>query len=285
MNKILLNNCSLKVSKLISQLFEEDKIIISKPLSEIRSLNEFKMVIMEEHEDHDQSINQIKKIRYACNFRNIAIILFKKQKDKQPIRFYLAAGATEVLYLKDPVPIISQILQGYLIPDRTPSEQEFNFLKPFIDNTVLMLKDMARLDCECNKNNLYFSSDFNIFGDVSGILGLSGEVEGTFIITSYWDLAQLIISKMMGVSEEDIDSEAVHDGMGELINMIGGISKKTFVGTSRHVELSLPTVVIGSGHQIGHPDEVSIVVISFDVGIKSFALQVCFKPKNKKKAG
>ncbi len=283
MNKILLNNCSLKVSQLISQLFKEDKPVISKPLSEIKSLNGFQMVILEECEDPDQSISQIKKIRYLCNFRNISIILFKKQKDKQPIRSYLVAGATEVLYLEDPVPIISQILQGHLIPDRIPSEQEFDILKPFIDNTVLMLKKMAKLDCVCNKDDLYFSSDFNIFGDVSGIIGLSGEAEGTLIITCYWDLAQLIISKMMNVSEDDIDTEVIHDGMGELINMIAGTSKKAFVDTPYHFELSLPTVVMGSGHHIGHPDEVSVVIILFDVADQSFALQVCLKPKNKKK--
>jgi hypothetical protein len=39
---------------------------------------------------------------------------------------------------------------------------------------------------------------------------------------------------------------------------------------------------MGSGHQIGHPEEASIALVIFDVENKSFALQVCLKPKTKK---
>jgi chemotaxis protein CheX len=86
----------------------------------------------------------------------------------------------------------------------------------------------------------------------------------------------------MRVKEEQINAEFIHDGVGELINMISGFSKKSFVGKPYHFELSIPTVVMGSGHQIGHPDETSIALLIFDVGKNSFALQVCLKPKTKK---
>ena len=125
----------------------------------------------------------------------------------------------------------------------------------------------------------YFSNNSRIFGDLSGIIGLSGKSEGTVAITLYWNLASQIIAKMMNIQEKNINAEYIHDGAGELINMISGSTKKTFVGTPFHFDLSLPTVVMGSGHQLGHPDGSSIAVLIFDVGESAFILQVCLKPK------
>jgi hypothetical protein len=64
--------------------------------------------------------------------------------------------------------------------------------------------------------------------------------------------------------------------------MISGFSKKSFIGKPYHFELSIPTVVMGSGHQIGHPEGASIALVIFDVGKSSFALQACLQPKTKK---
>jgi chemotaxis protein CheX len=101
------------------------------------------------------------------------------------------------------------------------------------------------------------------------------------VVTFYWNTAWKIISQMMNVNTEEINAEYIHDGVGELINMIGGSTKKGFVGTPYHFELSLPTVVVGSGHQIGHPEGASIAVLIFDMAESSFALHVCLKPRGK----
>ena len=190
------------------------------------------------------------------------------------------AGATEILSLQAPPLACRQILQGYLIPNRQPLDQEMEYLTPFINSAKHVLKTMASIDAEYKE--LYFPNDFRIFGDVSGIIGLSGKAEGTAVITFYWDLARKVISQMMRVTEDQINAEFIHDGVGELINMISGFSKKYFIGKPYHFELSIPTVVMGSGHQIGHPEDVSIALVIFDVGKSSFALQVCLKPKIKK---
>jgi CheY-specific phosphatase CheX len=108
---------------------------------------------------------------------------------------------------------------------------------------------------------------------------LSGNSEGTVAITLYWDLARKIIARMMKVKQEQINAEYIHDGVGELINMISGSTKKMFKGTPFHFNLSLPTVVAGSGHHLGHPDGSSIALLIFDADEGSFVVQVCLKPK------
>jgi chemotaxis protein CheX len=237
------------------------------------------MIVLETRTDQKQVLDQIGKMRYACNFRNVPIIVMKGKGDHFPIHYYIMAGATEVLSPSDPPAACRQILQGYLVPDRNPLNEEMEYLKPFIENTIHIIKTMASGTAEFRE--VYFSNAFRVFGDISGIVGLSGNAEGTVVLTSYWDLAWKIISRMMQVEEKDINAELIHDGVGELINMIGGSTKKSFVGTHYHFELSLPTIVVGSGHQIGHPEGASIAILIFDMDNSSFALHVCLKPRKK----
>jgi chemotaxis protein CheX len=134
-------------------------------------------------------------------------------------------------------------------------------------------------DMQAEFKEVYFCNTFRIFGDVSGIIGLTGKAEGTVVITFYWDLARKVISNMMQVDSNKLNAEIVHDGVGEIINVISGATKRQFVGKPYHFELSLPTVVMGSGHQIGHPEDASIAMLLFDMDDSSFALQVCLKPQ------
>ena len=281
MSKIMLYDCSPEVTHMVNNLFGGKVAIQNSSFDAQRPLQEFSMVILEAgSKKSEQLLQEIKGLRYACNFRSIPIIVMKKKSDTHPKHPYIMAGATEILSLQAPPLACRQILQGYLIPNRQPLDQEMEYLTPFINSTKHVLKTMASIDAEYKE--LYFPSDFRIFGDVSGIIGLSGKAEGTAVITFYWDLARKVISQMMRVTEDQINAEFIHDGVGELINMISGFSKKSFIGKPYHFELSIPTVVMGSGHQIGHPEEASIALIVFDVENNSFALQVCLQPKTKK---
>ncbi|MBN2468291.1 MAG: chemotaxis protein CheX [Deltaproteobacteria bacterium] len=276
MNKILLTDCSPEVTQFITNAMGKKESIITDTAAQKRSLNEFKMVVLEENALQEPTVQTIKKIRYACNFRNIPIVLVKRKQDHLPVHPYIMAGCTEILYLQDPPAAIRQILQGYLTPNRRPLAEEMEYLQHFIQNTQMVLETMAALKAEFKE--VYFSGVFRIFADVSGIIGLSGKAEGTVIMTCYWDIAKKIISQMMKVKEDEINAELIHDGIGELINMISGATKKNFVGTPYHFDLSLPTVVMGPGHQIGHPEDSNIAVLIFDVDQMSFALQVAIKP-------
>lgn len=282
MSKILLNDCGPEVTQMVNKLLGEKIAVQNSSFDAAKSLQQFNMVILEAgNKKPEELFQQVKSLRYACNFRNIPIILIKNQSDNRPNHSYIMAGATEILSLQDPPLACRQILQGYLIPNRQPLEQEMEYLTTFINSTRHVLKTMASMEAEYKE--LYFANDFRIFGDISGIIGLSGEAEGTAVITFYWDLARKVISQMMRVTDDKINAELIHDGVGELINMISGFSKKSFIGKPYHFELSLPTVVMGSGHQIGHPEDSSIAMLIFDMEKSSFALQVCLKTKVKKR--
>jgi chemotaxis protein CheX len=277
MDKILLVDCGAEVTRhlaaLLSERFDLPNVTFGDPVD----LKEYKMILIEAEANTDSVFSKVSKLRIQCKFGDIPIIVIKRRDDQSAIEHFLSCGATEVLALDAPPGACRQILQGYLIPSRKPLEKEMVYLTPFIDNTIHVLKTTAGLDAEFRE--VYFSNTFRIFGDISGIIGLSGASEGTVAVTLYWDLARKIIANMMHVQEERINAEYIHDGVGELINVISGSTKKRFKGTPFHFDLSLPTVVVGSGHQLGHPDSASIAVLIFDVGDLAFVLQVCLKPK------
>ncbi|HNR13630.1 MAG TPA: chemotaxis protein CheX [Thermodesulfobacteriota bacterium] len=281
MKKILLTDCSPDVTQLVATLVGDDEVLESEIFQDGRSLDEFKMIFLELGNDKELDAVKVKRLRYACNFRNVPIILFKHNHDRSPDQTFLMAGSTEVLSLDDPPGACRHLVQGYLAPGRQPLAEEKEYIMPFVENTRLVMKKMAGMEPEFKE--VYFCNTFRIVGDVSGIIGLTGEAEGTVVITFYWDLARKVISQMMQVDVAKINAETIHDGVGEIINMISGATKKEFVGKPYHFELSLPTVVMGSGHQIGHPEDSSIAMLIFDMNRSSFALQVCLKPNNAKR--
>ena len=279
MNKILLIDCSPEVAKAVADLLGDKVTLESSSFGDEFTPRGSSMIILESDKAGESILQKIGDIRRSCNFSNVPIVIIKQQEDHIPMEHFFTAGATEVLSLDAPPVACRQILMGYLSLNRKPLEKEMEYLTPFIDNTVNVLKTMASV--EPTFREVWFSKEFKIFGDISGIIGLSGNSEGTVAVTFYWPLARKIIAQMMKVEEDRVNAEYIHDGVGEIINMISGATKKNFSGTPYYFELSIPTVVVGSGHQLGHPEASSIAVLTFDVEETAFALQVCLKPKSK----
>lgn len=278
MDKILLVDCSEAVTRQMTNLMDERFHFSNISFGDSVNLKEHKMILVEADTNLNQVFNKISKLRFECKFADIPLIVIKPQEDQVAIEHFLHYGATEVLALDAPAGACRQILQGYLIPSRKPLEKEMVYLTPFIENTINVLKTTTSFNAVFRE--VYFSNTFRIFGDISGIIGLSGASEGTVAVTLFWSLARKIIASMMKIQEDRINAEYIHDGVGELINVISGSTKKRFKGTPFHFDLSLPTVVVGSGHQLGHPENSGIAVLIFDVDDMAFVLQVCLKPKD-----
>lgn len=278
MSKVIGIDCSPEVEAAVSEMLGGKCDIQYEQFNDGMSFDGYQMIILEMGKNQEHVTQQIRKLRYACNFQNIPIVLIHGSKDNVFSQPYMIAGATEVLSLYDPLAARKQILSGYLIPNREALKEELEYLQPFIKNTCHILKTMAAIDVEFK--GVYFSNSIRIFGDVSGIMGLSGNVEGTLVVTFYWDMAKMIVARMMGTEEEAIDAELIHDGVSEIINMISGTTKREFVGKPYYFEITLPSVVVGPGHQIGHLQDTSVCALIFQVGNQSFALHVCIRPKS-----
>lgn len=272
MSKILINDGNLPVIDELLHLMKNTADIVTKPFDKKTDITEYDMVLLQIEGTKKAVLEKLKHLRYAARFRNIPILLLQPPENEDKLGAFFPFSAKSILSLGNPPFALAQMLQSYLMPGRQPKPWEMQYLNPFIESTKKVFTTMGSM--EVSYNGVYFKNDYNLLGDVSGIIGLSGNAEGMVVITFYWDLAQEIISRIMGVDQTAISAELINDGVGELINMISGAAKRYLADTPYYFQLSLPTVFVGWQHEVGHPEKASVAVLMFDFENKSFAVQV-----------
>lgn len=109
--------------------------------------------------------------------------------------------------------------------------------------------------------------------EVSGIIGISGEVNGCVVVSLSEEIALMLASELLGEKIETIDEDC-SDAIGEIANMISGNAKTDFpVGNT---SISPPTVVVGK-HKVNYPSGIPIVSIPCEVGSGKLVLDVAIK--------
>jgi chemotaxis protein CheX len=109
--------------------------------------------------------------------------------------------------------------------------------------------------------------------DVSGIIGVSGELIGSIVVSFQKEAARLIASSFAGASL-DTNSADFPDAIGELANMIAGGWKKAFGVVA---DITVPNVIIGSGHTIARLSDVPCLVIPCKTSAGEFAVEISIK--------
>ncbi|MHC4871340.1 MAG: chemotaxis protein CheX [Planctomycetota bacterium] len=151
------------------------------------------------------------------------------------------------------------------------------FINPFIEATKNVFKTMVGIEVEREK--LYLKEDHKMYGDISGVMGLSGSATGSVVISMNTSLALQAVASMLGEEVMEEITPETCDAVGELINMISGQAKASLTKTKYHFQISIPTVVQGHGHEVTHKKGTPNIVVLFkaDNG-ESFAIQVCLSP-------
>ncbi|MDI6762185.1 MAG: chemotaxis protein CheX [Thermodesulfobacteriota bacterium] len=147
-------------------------------------------------------------------------------------------------------------------------------INPFLEATVSVLKTMASLIPVPGKP--YIKKGGTATGDVSGIVGITGDTEGSICITFSRECILLIISQMLGENQLEINDE-VKDAVGELTNMISGDSRRRLEEMGHHFQGAIPSVISGRGHEIRHITKGPILSIPFNTHAGSFTVEVCLK--------
>lgn len=109
--------------------------------------------------------------------------------------------------------------------------------------------------------------------DVSGIIGLSGDLIGSIVVSFPRESAAKLASSFAGV-DLDATSSEFPDAIGELANMIAGGAKRAF---GFKANISVPNVIIGSGHTIARLSDVPCVVIPCATALGDFAVEINIK--------
>ena len=145
------------------------------------------------------------------------------------------------------------------------------FINPFIESTLRSLEMMANIAAE--KIGLSVKEDLITSYDISAIIGITGDTSGSIILSFPANLACKIAGNML---MEDVTemNQSVEDAIGEIGNIVVGDARRSLIQDGHQLNISIPTVVIGSGHKISRSGDVPCIAIPFTTDFGDFEVNV-----------
>lgn len=149
---------------------------------------------------------------------------------------------------------------------------DVKYINPFLSGTIEVLKKMAFIDAVPGKP--YVKTDVTAMGDVSGIIGITGDARGSLALSFSEKCICKIASNMLGEEFHEVTRDII-DAAGEITNMISGASRTQMEKMGMSVYAAIPTVVHGVDHTITHILKSPSIVIPFSTPSGSFVVDVC----------
>lgn len=148
---------------------------------------------------------------------------------------------------------------------------DIKYINPFLLAVQNVFETMIQVPYTLNKPIL--KADVMSSYDVSGIIGITGEVIGCVVVSFPTDIALQLASALLDDTLTQIDDDST-DAIGEIANMVAGDAKKRF--PKGNTTISVPSVVIGR-HRIAFPKGVPIISIPCKTDKGAFAIDVALK--------
>lgn len=146
---------------------------------------------------------------------------------------------------------------------------EATYITAFITSIQNVFSTMLQLPVEVNEPRL--KSDAEPTHDISGIIGMSGSVEGSVALSFPEDTAEALVTIFTG-ERLDVNTADFADAVGELINMISGGAKAGF--GKKSVSISCPSVIVGKGHHVARQSDIPCVLIPCTTDCGEFVIEV-----------
>ena len=138
------------------------------------------------------------------------------------------------------------------------------YIQPFIQVSETVFRNFCKTEVIPGRVFFVAKDEYDNSWDISGIIGLSGEVSGAVVI-SMKDVSAYKVTKILTDKDHSSFDSDVTDAVGEIINIIAGNVKKNFEEELR-IKISLPTIVKGKSHSIVWPSEKTrIICIPFTI--------------------
>ena len=151
-----------------------------------------------------------------------------------------------------------------------------SLITPFIASIQNVFSTMLQLPVTIKEPHLKRESGTTF--DVSGIIGMSGDVVGSVVLSFPKQTAVRLVALFTG-TDMTADSPDFPDAIGELSNMVSGNAKGMFSG-KRKVQISCPSVVIGSGHTVTRPRDIPCVAIPCSCDCGDFTVEICVQDRS-----
>jgi chemotaxis protein CheX len=148
---------------------------------------------------------------------------------------------------------------------------EAKYLNPFMEAASNALEVMAGISM--TRGTPSVQKKFQSLADVSGVIGFAGDVKGAVVLSFPMELAQTVY-KALTMDDQDGDTDALADTVGELANMVAGGAKKPLSEMGVNIQISVPSVVAGKDHTITISSSGPCLVVPFHHGDLTFYTQI-----------
>ena len=146
-------------------------------------------------------------------------------------------------------------------------------INPFLEAAVNVLKTMAMT--EAKPGRPFIKKDQTAIGDVSGIIGITGDAQGSMSLSFEAPCICSIVTSLFGMPVNEINEE-VKDAVGEMTNMICGDARRRLEGIGISLQAGTPTVVAGKNHSITHIHTGPCLAVPFETPNGKFVVEVAF---------
>lgn len=147
-----------------------------------------------------------------------------------------------------------------------------DFVNPFLGATIEVIESMTKVSVTSGKPRL--KKPFELArGDISGVVGLTGEKKGSFSISFSKRCVLKVVSNMLGTNVKYINIQ-VREAVGELTNIIAreGRAKLSERGFIFHTSIS--STIVGDRHFINHNTGGPCIAIPFNTETGPFFIEV-----------
>jgi chemotaxis protein CheX len=144
-----------------------------------------------------------------------------------------------------------------------------DYINPFISSLVNTFETM--LSCTLTRGSLYLRGNETKLHDVSGVIGLSGHAQGTVVLSLEKEVAMQAAATLLMCDATEMNDEVI-DAVGELTNMVAGSAKSKL--EEYQLSISLPSVVLGEGHLVRFPSDVTPICVPFTCPWGSLKIEV-----------
>jgi chemotaxis protein CheX len=155
---------------------------------------------------------------------------------------------------------------------------DIKYINPFIESTLNNLEQMAQL--KATKLDVTVVKEPKTNADISAVIGLSGEVVGSAVISFPEDIALAVASAMFMEELKEFNAD-VKDAIGEFANIVVGNARNKLVDAGLGVTISTPTIIVGSNHEISNPQQIPFLVIPFKTKFGLFHINIGIKEDKK----
>ena len=149
------------------------------------------------------------------------------------------------------------------------------FINPFLESIDSVFDMMLNTTIE--RQGLRIGGDDVLRDDhsITSIIGMSGRATGSVALNFPRRTAIELACRFLGCELTDVDDN-VTDALAELANIVAGAAKSKF-NLDPPPQLSLPTVVVGSGYTMSRPANVPWVEVPFTSDAGNFSMCVSFE--------